>query len=445
MKKLLLLFIVILYCSGATYYVSNDGNDSSDGLSNSSSWATINKINTFSSSPGFSPGDTIVLADDSVWRETLRCFSAGTLAQPIIYTRSNTGNRPIIRGSDLVPVNNWTAEGQNWYWQPPANGAGGTYIEPGQVWENEVRLTWKNSVVNITGNGQFAWNSTSNRVYIRPTDGSLDNETLEVAQRCSGIWTSYYWSGLNAKQFNHDIIIDGLQVEKVAGRGDSLANPYTDSYAALMYSIMTSGGYNITIRNCVIKQMGGGAKWVELTNGTNWSDAIEFWKTYNCKSYNNTVYDGHCGGIDHEFQQDGNQTTYEESYNNNISNIDGFGLQFLYTNGSVYGNTIKNSGKNYPNVPGCSAGIIMAGLNSTQTVSIYNNYVGDTTTAIKISGVTDPQLCTIQNNTVYRYSIKGISAESSTIIEIGNHQFPSLSAPDGVEYYMGYIQNGTIR
>ena len=60
MKKLLILVFLWfnLLLSGTTYYVSSAGNDASNGLSGSTSWRTIAKVNSVS----FSAGDIIYFA-----------------------------------------------------------------------------------------------------------------------------------------------------------------------------------------------------------------------------------------------------------------------------------------------------------------------------------------------------------------------------------------------
>ncbi|MFY9397995.1 MAG: right-handed parallel beta-helix repeat-containing protein [Desulfomonilia bacterium] len=81
----------------ATYYVSNSGSDSNNGLSTSSPWKTISKVNGRS----FSPGDTILFRRGDVWREQLVVPSSGTSGSPITFGAYGTGAAPIISGSDV--------------------------------------------------------------------------------------------------------------------------------------------------------------------------------------------------------------------------------------------------------------------------------------------------------------------------------------------------------
>ena len=84
------------------FYVSTSGNDSNDGLSSTTPWKTISKVNSYS----FSPGDRVLFNRGDVWREQLTVSSSGTAIQPIIFDAYGTGSNPIISGADNVT--GWT-------------------------------------------------------------------------------------------------------------------------------------------------------------------------------------------------------------------------------------------------------------------------------------------------------------------------------------------------
>ena len=90
-----------------TYYVSqSSGSDSNDGLSLSTPWQTLAKVFTTSLSPGFSPGDTILLKKGDIWHEPLLIGRSGASGQPISYGAYGSGNNPIIDGTSKVA--NWS-------------------------------------------------------------------------------------------------------------------------------------------------------------------------------------------------------------------------------------------------------------------------------------------------------------------------------------------------
>lgn len=83
----------------ATYYVdATNGTDYNNGLSPSTSWKTIAKVN----SSGFQPGDYILFKRGEIWREQLVVPSAGSFGKPITFGAYEIGNKPIVSGADLV-------------------------------------------------------------------------------------------------------------------------------------------------------------------------------------------------------------------------------------------------------------------------------------------------------------------------------------------------------
>jgi len=81
--------IAATYCIDAT-----DGNDSNDGLSTSSAWKTIAKVNSSS----FQPGDYILFKKGEIWREQLNIPSSGIEGNPITFGAYGVGDKPAISG-----------------------------------------------------------------------------------------------------------------------------------------------------------------------------------------------------------------------------------------------------------------------------------------------------------------------------------------------------------
>src|SRR5664280_808769 len=107
---LLLVFLAIsLIVSGTTYYVSSAGNNASNGLSESTSWHTIAKVNSVS----FAAGDIILFNKGDTWHETLTVPTAGTSGAKITFGAYGSGNAPIISG--LTTLTGWTSYGGGIY------------------------------------------------------------------------------------------------------------------------------------------------------------------------------------------------------------------------------------------------------------------------------------------------------------------------------------------
>jgi parallel beta-helix repeat protein len=93
----------------ATYYVHNDGNDSANGTSHDSAWASLDKVNDYS----FAPGDSVLFLEGGHWEGQLRVNSPGTAAKPTVigayFLRNGAATpgfktaRPVIDGSDRIP------------------------------------------------------------------------------------------------------------------------------------------------------------------------------------------------------------------------------------------------------------------------------------------------------------------------------------------------------
>lgn len=88
--------IVGILISASDYYVSTTGSDSDDGLSSSTPWQTIAKINSSS----FNAGDIIHLKGGETFSGSLIITDSGTNSNPIVVTSYGTGRAIIDCGDD---------------------------------------------------------------------------------------------------------------------------------------------------------------------------------------------------------------------------------------------------------------------------------------------------------------------------------------------------------
>ena len=109
MKKLItIIFFFLLQNAYATvYFVSNAGNDENNGTSTSTSWRTINKVNSTS----FLAGDSILFKRGDTFYGSLRVKASGTFGIPIIFGAYENGANPTISG--FTKVTSWTHLGSN--------------------------------------------------------------------------------------------------------------------------------------------------------------------------------------------------------------------------------------------------------------------------------------------------------------------------------------------
>ncbi len=112
MKRLLFVFMFLLPLSllaQTTYYVSNSGSDSNSGMSESSPWRSLTKVNSYF----FMAGDKILFKRGDSWEGTITVRTSGTAGNPITYGAYGSGNKPRIYGSEVIT--GWTRYSGNIY------------------------------------------------------------------------------------------------------------------------------------------------------------------------------------------------------------------------------------------------------------------------------------------------------------------------------------------
>ena len=102
MRKVLMGFLCTLSMAGhaTDYYVSSTGNDSANGLSSSTPWKTISKVNAEFSR--INPGDRILFRRGDVFYGTITVAKSGTAGSPIIISSYGTGALPRISGFTAI-------------------------------------------------------------------------------------------------------------------------------------------------------------------------------------------------------------------------------------------------------------------------------------------------------------------------------------------------------
>ncbi len=90
-----LLSAVSTFGQNKTYYISTQGNDSTDGLSASTAWKSIDKVNSIV----FQPGDKILFKGGETWHGQLFPKGSGVESNPITLTSYGEG-RPVIDFDD---------------------------------------------------------------------------------------------------------------------------------------------------------------------------------------------------------------------------------------------------------------------------------------------------------------------------------------------------------
>lgn len=112
-KKALLVTLIAhlsVFSFAGTYYVSNSGNDANSGLTTSTPWKSLTKVNSFA----FKAGDQILFERGSSFYGTLNLhYRFGTAENPIVYGAYGSGELPVISG--FTTASSWTNEGGGIY------------------------------------------------------------------------------------------------------------------------------------------------------------------------------------------------------------------------------------------------------------------------------------------------------------------------------------------
>jgi parallel beta-helix repeat protein len=179
---ILLLFFNTI-ASATDYYISSTGNDSNNGLSSSTPWKTIAKVNSSFSS--LKPGDRILFNRGNTFYGTLVVTASGSAGNPITIGAYGTGETPIITG--FTAITGWTNEGNGIYSKVITSEAQTNMVTVDGVntgmgrYPKSTYLTYESfsTNVSITDNGLGdATNWTGAEAVIRKNDWTLDRCTI---------------------------------------------------------------------------------------------------------------------------------------------------------------------------------------------------------------------------------------------------------------------------
>ena len=310
--------------TGTVYYVSNSGNDSNDGKSPSSAWATLDKVNSAS----LSAGDAVLFECGSLFRGTI------TTAAGVTYASYGDGQMPIIVQSkrNYAQADLWElydAEHNIWRLKEYVSDPGiivfnakldsvDCYgeITATRLWNTDKDsssrvpyselLTTEDDLVYYWGSTTSTWSTfnqydSSNTLYLRSEKNpNTDFDSIEIGED-----KAMFKVGTNS-----DVTVDGICFKYGGGH-------------CVSGSTFVEG---LTVRNCVFAWIGGG-----LLNGASLSNQAS--------RYGNAVeIFGGCDGF--------------EVYNNWIYEIFDTGITFQYhyssgttkmVNINIYDNLVERS------------------------------------------------------------------------------------------------------
>ena len=225
----------------ATYYVdAAGGDDANAGTSESAAWKTLGKVNASS----FNPGDMILLRRGRRWREELVVPSSGLSGSPIVFGAYGSGDKPLISGAGLVQ--NWTAK-SGMIHAAPCN-----FHDIDSVWQDNVFLSQKAALAEITGPGQYWVDAANGSLYLWSRSGQSPEGTVVEAGKDP--------SALSAAGKDW-IVVRDLTLEKNRALTYGIVtleacNHWTITGCEIRYSakqaygIKVTGGSHVTVENC---------------------------------------------------------------------------------------------------------------------------------------------------------------------------------------------------
>jgi hypothetical protein len=399
----MILLLISLKVGATNYYISNAGSDAANGLTTSTSWQHISKVNASS----FSPGDQILFKSGDTWIEQLIISSSGSAGNLIIISSYGTGLKPIITGlKTLTGLTNtsgniWSATATGAMWSLNTvlvNGsiaAKGRYPNSTYLYTYGASNTYTRIETSFTGTPDYTggelvthgynWIVDYNRILSQ--SGGVINLSTPV---------TYMVTGYRYFVQNIPSVLD-LQNEWCIDSASKLLSVYSVGIPTVQYSIfdtlvnlknnnflsftgLSFQGANfigikmdstnsISIKNCSIRYSGRNAmEGLNANNNYIQNDTIENTlnaavRLFGATNHVDTNYI-HNTAIFAGMGQNGNST-----------------YQAIFSNGTMIGNKIINTGGNGIEFRGGSA----FGINYSTKIYLKNNFI-DTFSYVKDDG-----------------------------------------------------------
>ncbi len=281
---------------GTTYYYvdATGGNDGNNGLSPSTAWKSLAKVNGIT----FTPGSRILFKAGEVWTGRLFPKGSGIAGFPIIIDMYGTGSKPLIDGNGMT-------------------GTGVVYLYNQEYWEISNLEIINDGATGADRRGVRidAENfGTADHIYL--TNLNIHNIKGLVGQgrpekRTSGIGFGIVDVSSLETHFN-DILVENCVITSCDNQGiitECVSGDGYDPYSAEWNSMKIT---NAVIRNNIISDISKNAMIIRLFEG----GVVENNLCYNTANgiTGNTIFSASCSGT--VFQ-------YNEGYDNHSPDFDG--------------------------------------------------------------------------------------------------------------------------
>ncbi|HTM97773.1 MAG TPA: right-handed parallel beta-helix repeat-containing protein, partial [Pedobacter sp.] len=401
--KILLLWSFFIFGQAAyatDYYISSSsGNDSNNGISESSPWRTLDKINAASLSL-LKGGDRVLLKKGDIFYGKIVVNKGGNSpGTPIVYSAYGSGSKPVISG--FTNITNWTNLGDN-IWESTnqvsnlincnmvvkkdMNIPMGRY--PNTGWLTYQSFVGQTSITSSSLTGTPNW--TGAEAVIRKEHWVVDRDKI-IAQ--SGNTLTYSTTSSYKGKPNYGFFIQN-DAKTLDAQDEWYYSPSTKKIK--IYSIGSPGTFQIstidtlfTIRNKNYITIDG----IEITGSNMIAVAILSSANIIIKNcdINFSGFDAISGN-----RNGGTPSANLVCQNNNISNTNNNAIyiQSEFTNALISGNIIKNTGM--------ILGVGGSGSNGAQGVAIQTVAENAIIEYNEIDSVGYNGIAFYKNNTIVR-------------------------------------------
>ena len=265
----LLPTFALLYATSseaATYYVRNGGDDSADGRSDATAWASLDKVNNFS----FASGDQVLLHEGHRWVGLLTIDWAGTSSAPAVvgsyYVDGSTLKRgfrsaaPIIDGEDRLPSSRYAA-----LVTVKANGA---RVENLRVMNSEGRGIGVVQVNDVEVIGCSVSNISGGGIHILRSQGSRAEDNFVTEAGIGARDGASTWGASIEIVASNSTVVRHNTVSEVYGEGINAhdGSQYTlieqnNLFGVRAVGIYSDGAPDTTIRRNIVVGTANSAWW----------------------------------------------------------------------------------------------------------------------------------------------------------------------------------------
>lgn len=441
--------------SGTKYYVSNDGDDSNDGLSKETPFRTVAKVNGMK----LEAGDGVFFRRGDIWREALIC------AKGVTYSAYGSGEKPRFYGSveNGSGAEKWTLlEGTDniWRFHRKMRDVGGIVLEGGKdVFEK---------VVPHFRDGVFYLNAGSEVFDVRRH--LVENLTFfsDIPYRDLKGADSFGYVYLRCDGGNPGELFSDLEFITT---GYSVYFPKPDTVIDNLCAMYSHGGINgsstvinATVQNCEVAYIGGNLQGYDVFGGTSgnptrYGNGINFYGA--CNGYyvrNNYIHDVYDAGISNQYAAGGSNEIRNDNieYSGNVIERCCYGIEYfmgkadtytvrIMTNLDINNNIIRDSGYGFGRTDPSACAAIKGWdhNNHAESFVIRNNiFCNSYAYLYHIGAAYDEWLPTLSGNTYIQRAgaLFGRFGKNPTTLFEFNYDVESLcreamKEPDGSYYF----------